>query len=34
MRYREAGRSWWPVVVLTIAAVMVVAVVYLLYFAP
>jgi len=34
MRYRAAGRSRWPVVVLIVAAVVIVAAIYLLYLAP
>ena len=34
MRYRAAGRSWWPVVMLVIAAVVIVGAIYVLFLAP
>ena len=34
MQYRATGRTWWPVVLLAVAAIVVVGAIYLLYLAP
>jgi len=34
MRYRGAGRSWWPIVFVVVVAIAVLAAIYWLYFLP
>ena len=34
MQYRATGRTWWPVALIALAAIVVVGAIYLLYLAP
>ena len=34
MRYRGAGRSWWPILTVAVIAIVIVVAAYFLWFAP